>query len=30
VRIELQANAAGTQAPTIRDWRVDYSCAPRE
>jgi hypothetical protein len=30
VRIELSANAAGTQAPTIRSWRADYSCAPRE
>jgi hypothetical protein len=30
VRIELYADAAGTQAPTIRDWRVDYACAARE
>jgi hypothetical protein len=30
VRVELQANAAGTQAPTLRNWRVDYSCASRE
>jgi hypothetical protein len=30
VRIELMANPSGTQAPTIRNWRVDYSCAPRE
>jgi len=27
VRIELESNAARTQAPTVHRWRLDYTCA---
>jgi hypothetical protein len=30
VRVALYADASGTQAPTLRDYRVDYTCAPQE
>jgi hypothetical protein len=30
VRVGLYANTDRTQAPTIRNWQLDYTCAPQE